>query len=109
MATIVPSGKAINFEYSAYDYNASVFPAMKIYDLSSGSPVLTATVAMSHVANGTYWGTFNFPHSASGKNFLIQKSVYTDSGTFSILNNVYSPGSEFVEIDGFDQNLGRTS
>lgn len=107
MATIVPSGKVIDFEYSAADGNTGLFVAMKIYDLSSGSPVLSSTVGMSHVFNGSYWGTFTFPASASGKNFMIQKSCYT-SGAFTTLAH-RPPGSEFVEVDGFDGNQGRAT
>ena len=109
MNAIVPSGKPINFEYSSFDGLSSLFPAMKVYDLSSGTAVLVATVGMTHVFNGTYWGTYTFPVSSSGKNFLIQKSVYTDN-TYTVLNSLgYSPGSEIVEVDGFDNNNGRAS
>lgn len=106
MNAIIPSGKPINFEYSAFDGIAVLFPAMKVYDLSSGTAALVATVGMTHVFNGTYWGTYTFPSGV--KNYLVQKSVYTD-GTFATLAVGYSPGSETVEVDGLDNNQGRIS
>lgn len=108
MNAVVPSGKPIDFEFTAYDGNTGLFPAMKIYDLSSGTATLVATVAMVSVLNGTYWATYTFTVAQTGKSFLIQKSVYTDN-TLSTLNSTYAAGSEIVgPVDGFDQDFGRT-
>jgi hypothetical protein len=102
---IVPSGKPIAFEYSIYSGDAVRPVSMKIYDISTGTAVLVTTVTMTHVFNGTYWGAYTFPDASVGKNYLIQKSVYTD-GTFTAADGSYSPGSEMVEIDGFAGSSG---
>lgn len=108
MNAVVPSGRAIDFEYSAYDGTSTLSVALKVYDLSSGTATLVSTIAMTHVVNGTYWGTTSFAASTIGKSYLIQKSVYTD-GTFATINALYAPGSEIVgPVDGFDQDFGRT-
>lgn len=108
MATVVPSLKSIAFEYSVYSGDGARPVAMKIYDLSSGTAALVSTIAMTHVFNGTYWGANTFTTAQSGKNFLIQKSVFTDN-TYATVDGTYSPGSEIVEVDGFDGNQGRAS
>lgn len=110
MSIVVPSGKEICFDYSFYSGSPGMPVAMKIYDLSLGPglEVLVATVAMYHVFNGTYWGTYTFSGTDAQKNFLIQKSVYTD-GTFATVDGTYSPGSEIVEVDGFDNSTGRVA
>lgn len=108
MNAVVPSNRAIDFEYSAYDGSTGLFIAMKVYDLSSGTATLVTTVGMTEVINGTYWATYTFTPAMIGKSYLIQKSVYTD-GTYATLNALYSPGSEIVgPVDGFDENFGRT-
>lgn len=101
MATVIPSGKPIWFEYSAYDGVSTLSLAMKVYDLTTTPATLLASISMGHVAFGTYACSYTFPASYAGKNLLLNKSVYTD-GTFATLNTLYSPGSECVEIDGFD-------
>lgn len=108
MAKVVPSLKPISFEYSVYSGDGARPVAMRIYDLSSGTATLVTTISMTHVFNGTYWASYTFPANSSGKNFLIQKSVY-DSTLFATVDTTYSPGSEIVEIDGFDNNVGRTA
>jgi hypothetical protein len=108
MNAVVPSLKAIDFEYTAYDGLSSLFPAIKVYDLSSGTATLVNTVGMTHVFNGTYWSTLTFTVAQAGKSFLIQKTVYTD-GTFATVNQNYPSGSEIVgPVDGFDQDFGRS-
>ena len=108
MANVIPSGKPNCFEYSVFSGSGSNYVAIKIYDLSSGTASLVTTVGMTHVFNGTYWAAYTFPNSSAGKNFLIQKSVYTD-GTFATVDSSYAPGSEIVEIDGFDNNSGKVA
>lgn len=108
MATVIPSGKPIWFEYSAYDGVSTLSLAMKVYDLTTTPATLLATLAFTNIYGGTYAISYVFPASYSGKNLLLIKSVYTD-GTFATLNTLYSPGSECVEIDGFDNNFGRAT
>jgi len=108
MAMIVPSNKSICFEYSVYSGDSARPVAMKIYDLSTGTAVLVTTLAMTHVFNGSYWAAYVFPNSGANKNYLIQKSVFTDN-TFATIDGTYSPGSEIVEVNGFDNNQGRSA
>lgn len=107
MNAVVPSGKQIDFEFTAYDGNTGLFPAMKVYDLSSGTATIVATVGMTSVINGTYWAQYTFSAVQAGRSFLIQKSVYTDN-TYTTLNATYAAGSEIVgPVDGFDQDFSR--
>lgn len=108
MSNIIPSNKPVAFEYSIYSGDSARDVAMKIYDISTiGSPVLVTTIAMTHVFNGTYIAGYTFPTSSAKKNFLIQKSVYTDN-TFATADGTYSPASEIVEIDGFANSGGHS-
>lgn len=65
--------------------------ALKVYDTTSGSPILISTKAMAHVFNGTYLGFYTF---ASNKTYLINISVYTDE-TFAdnTVDTNYPPSS----------------
>lgn len=108
MNAVVPSGKPIDFEYSSADGATSLFLAMKVYDLSSGTATLISTVGMTNVFAGTYWATITFTPAQAGKSFLIIKNVYT-SVAYTTLDTNYSPGSEIVgPVNGFDQDFGRT-
>jgi hypothetical protein len=108
MNAVVPSGKPINFEVT-FPGSVTLNVGMKIYDLSTSTPTLLSTTAMTLVFNGTYYATNTFTVSQAGKSFLIQKSVYTD-GTLTTANPLYSAGSEIVgPVDGFDENFGRTA
>lgn len=104
---VAASGKDTYFDYSAYDGQGTLSIAMKIYDISSlpTPATLIATVAMTHVFNGSYSGKYNFPATGS-KVYLVQISVYTD-GTFTTLNSTYSPGSETVVVDAYDSNFAK--
>lgn len=84
------AGVAQPFEWSAYDLNAALFVAMKVYNVTTGTPVLVATVGMVHVLNGTYWGAFTPLASSS---YVINLQPYTDD-TYVTPNLNYSPGSE---------------
>lgn len=86
---IVPAGLSVPFDYTAFDLNASLSIAMKVYDVT-GVPTLVTTSPMLHVVNGSYQGQFT---PVSGKIYLINKMVYTD-GTFATPDINYSPGSE---------------
>lgn len=73
--------------YTAFDFSNALSVAAKIYDMSSGSPVLVQTSGLANLANGSYWFSFT-PNSA--KNYLANIAVYTD-GTFTSLDSGYSP------------------
>jgi hypothetical protein len=114
MATVVQSGTPIPYEYSAGDGATGLFIAMKIYNVTTGTPVLFGSaITMTHVFGGTYFGRVTFPANSTKQTYLVQKSVYTDATYSTILTvsgvNAYGPGSETVDVDGFDQNFGRTA
>jgi hypothetical protein len=87
--SLIQAGLEFSFDYTAFDQDASLFVAAKVYDVTS-SPSLVATVPMSHVANGSYVGKFT---GTDMHNYVIVKSVYTD-GTYTTTDSDRSPGSE---------------
>jgi len=89
----VLAGTSLAFEYTAYDGTATLSVAMKIYDVTTGSPSFVNTIAMTHMINGTYVGYFT---PLAGKIYAINKMVYTD-GTFATPSSLYSPGSETIQ------------
>lgn len=91
---VVPSGVPLPFEVTFDSVSLSV--AMKVYDVTGITPVLVDTISMEHLDGGTYHGTFT---AEPGKSYVVRKSVYTD-GSFSVLEEGYSPGTEsFVSFD----------
>lgn len=101
MAQIVQAGKSIYFEYTAGDLDAALFVAMKVYDLTSGTPVLDATVGMTHVFGGMYTASHIF---AADKVYLVHKAVYT-TGSYAVFSNKYSPGSESLRTSTLEDDV----
>jgi len=89
---LVQPGSLLPFEYAAFDLSPSLFVAMSIYDVTSGSPIFLTTTAMNHVVNGIYFGTFT---PLADKAYLISKAVYTD-GSFTTPNTSYPPQGESI-------------
>lgn len=75
--------------YTAYDLNNSLNVAAKIFDMTTGTPELLATLAMPSVGvNGGYLLSYQ---PASGHLYYVNMMVYTD-GTFETPNSNYTPG-----------------
>lgn len=91
---IAAAGISLPFEYSAYDQVSTLSVAMRVYDVTTGSPSFVVTIGMTHVTNGTYVGFFT---PLANKRYLINKMVYTD-GTYAVTSQNYSPGSESIQV-----------
>ncbi len=84
------------FGYGAFDMNASLNIRTKIYNVTTGTPVLVSTQVLDYVALGAYFGFFT---GTVGQTYEIISTVYTDN-TFSIVNPNYSPsGESFTSVD----------
>lgn len=79
--------------YAAYDQSAILNVQGAVYDMTTGSPVLIQTIAMTEVAFGVYFGSFT---GTIGETYQITQVVYTDN-TFVTPNYLYAPG-----CDAFD-------
>lgn len=102
----VPAGVSLPFEVSSYDDSGSLYPALLVYDTSSGSPAFVSKTAMVPVAGtGTYVAFFT---PVAGKSYLMRKAFYTD-GTYTVLDPLRAPGSETVyalgEVDVYDAGM----
>ncbi len=91
----------VGFEYSAYDQASGLSVAAKIYDITSGAPVLVSTVTMVHVVNGSYKGQYSL---TVGKIYLLNRMVYTD-GTFATPSTNYAPASQIVQPTEGDEQI----
>lgn len=89
---VVPAGVSLPFEVSSYDDQGDLFPAMLVFETTTGTPVFLSLVAMQPVAGGTYVAFFT---PLAGKTYLMRKAFYTD-GTYNTVDPMRSPGSETV-------------
>lgn len=65
------------FDYTDYGQSSGLFVQAKVWDLSGASPALAASVTMVHVLAGCYFGSYA---GLTGKTYVAEKAVYTDSG-----------------------------
>lgn len=65
------------FDYTDPYQATGLFVQAKIWDITSGTPTVVASVTMSHVLAGCYFGSFV---GADGHTYVAEKVVYTDSG-----------------------------
>ncbi len=89
LVNVVPSGLPIPLEVSAFDMRADLFAGLKVFDATSGSPVLVATIPMSHLINGTYFANFT---PREGKAYITNAAFYT-SAALTTPDANYSPSS----------------
>jgi hypothetical protein len=89
MAGIIAATASTAFEVSFGD--TGLFVRATIFNMATGSPVFSSTVNMVETPGtpGSYGATHVFPVGT----WMITKRVYTD-GTYTVLSNLYSPGSE---------------
>lgn len=91
----VEAGVPCPFEVT-YD-SPSLDVALQVFDVTSGSPVFVTKIAMLNVIGNTYFASFT---PLSGKQYVINKAVYTDD-TYDTLSLDYSQGSESLRADDF--------
>jgi hypothetical protein len=87
---VVTPGVSLPFEITAPDGNLGATPALKIYDVTTGTPSLVSTTAMVHIVNGTYWASFT---PSDGRSYIASTAFYTDPGIWNNLDQTYSSGS----------------
>lgn len=80
----------LGFVYAAYDFANTLNIKGKVYNTTSGSPVLVGNVTMAYIAFGVYFANFN---GSVLNNYQIIGVVYTD-GTFTTPNFNYAPSSD---------------
>jgi hypothetical protein len=90
MAGIVQATVPTPFEVSFG--NTGLFVRATVFSMSTGSPVVIATVNMVETPStpGSYGAVYTF--AAVGP-YMVTKRVYTD-GTYSTLSTFFAPGSE---------------
>jgi len=106
-----------NFNYATFDQQAGLYVAALIYDVTTGTPVLTgAPIAMVDQGNGVYTGTLTPQWS---KAYLVIIAVYLDAG-FTMPDTSRSPAAQNYEsyavnnrvlnfnYAAFDQSAGLT-
>lgn len=91
---IVSNGTAFNFSYPAFNMASNLFVQASIYDVTTGTPSLVSTVAMTDTAFGVYSGDFS---GQSGKVYLVIALVYTD-GTYSTIDTTYAPWADSYSL-----------
>ncbi len=65
------------FDYTDYGQSSSLNIEAKVYNVTTGTPVLVGSVPMAHVFAGCYFGTFT---GTVGQTYAVQKVVYSDPG-----------------------------
>jgi hypothetical protein len=88
---LAPADVPLPFEVT-FDAN-NLFVAMSVYETTNSMPTLVqGPQAMNVVIGNTYIDKFT---GSAGRSYLIFKAVYTD-GTFTVLDDNYSQGSETI-------------
>jgi hypothetical protein len=74
----------------------SLHVGMSVYETTTGTPSLVAgPTAMAQVTGNTYFSRFT---PTAGKQYVIYKAVYSDSGLTTLDPN-YAPGTESIRCD----------
>lgn len=81
-------------DYTAYDANASLDVAAKIYEVTTGTATHVTDVALTHVLNGSYFAQYVFDPT---KEYLVSIAVYT-SGAFTTLSGDYTPSAKSLQL-----------
>lgn len=83
------------FNYTAADQDPSLLVAAKVYDITTGTPVFAALVAMAYAGFGSYTGRYT---GTSGHTYLVVSAVYQDED-FSIPDPNRAPGAVCVQCN----------
>jgi hypothetical protein len=86
----VTPAQPFSFRYIAFDQASNLFVLGRIYDVTSGVPVLITTTPLSFDADGVYSGNFS---GDEGKSYLIVAGVYTDAN-FTVVDPDRAPASD---------------
>lgn len=87
---IISASFPFTFNYGDSNQTPGLNISARIYDVTSGIPVLLGSVVLSVATGGVYCGNYQ---GQGGKTYLVICSVYTDS-SFTSLDPNYSPGVE---------------
>ena len=99
---IVKAGQQFNFNYPTWDRATGLFVAATVYDVTSGTAVFVAQIAMIDVASlGIYEGLFT---PLAGKSYLIISAVYTD-GTYTVPDLTRGPVADQYDCFTTDTSL----
>ncbi len=90
------------FAYATYDQATGLSIQGTVYDVTTGSPVLSSNPSFTYVAFGVYFATFT---ASLGHTYDALGIVYTD-GTFVTPDNTRAPSSD--EFDSFTAGGGTT-
>ncbi len=101
---VVSSGSPIPLEVSAFDMRADLFAALKVYDATTGTPTLLATIPMAHLVNGTYFARFT---PVEGKSYITNAAFYT-SAAYTTPDANYSPSSASF-VARYDRSQSRAT
>lgn len=88
---------AVPYPFEVTYDSPSLFVAMQVYNVTSGTPVFVNQVVMNHVYGNTYFGQFT---PEAGQQYVINKAVFTDD-TYTDLDIDYSQGSDSLRADDF--------
>lgn len=90
---LVQASMPFTFNYTAYDLNAGLFIGFRVYDVSSGTPVLLTTVHGALANFGAYVGNYT---PLANKTYMIIGLVFTD-GTYATVDGTRAPSLAFYQ------------
>ena len=91
---IITSG-FFSFDYPTYDQDQNLIVAARVYEVTTGTPVLVATVPMPYLYGGTYVGQFT---AQSAKSYLVIAAVFLDMA-FTTPDPMRGPNVNCYECD----------
>lgn len=96
---IVSSGTPFTFNYPAYSKDVSLNVLARIYNVTTGTPILEFTQGMTNADNGVYTGNYV---PITDQAYLVVMAVYNED-SFTTLDADYAPlGQCFKTIDAVD-------
>lgn len=99
---LINPNQSFPLTFSTIDATSSWDVAAKVYDVTTGTPVLVSTVTLSPtIVSGVYVGAFT---PAADKAYFVITGVFTD-GTFATPDTDYSPDSANFETYTTDTSI----
>lgn len=102
---LAQSGQPYVWNYTAADQVESLYIESKVYNVTSGVPVLVTSIALTHTLKGSYFGSYTF---LADKIYQIISLVYTDAG-FTTLDTDRAPTTETIQVVDFNSGGGGAS
>lgn len=99
---IVDANQPAPIQYTDPTYQALLYPLARFYNITTGSPVLEASLELELINNGVYQGQYLF---LNNNIYVVQILVYTDD-TYTTVDEEFAQQTIEVQCTQFSTDLG---